>query len=412
MRKERIKLIFILSCLICSIGLSAQDNSGVKESIFQGTVKVKTSGRKFTFAYAKGDKVSVNMTERKDKKLKSLILTDLTGNKVWSKENISAVDEVISIPKDGVYSFEFKAKTLGSRDISFNVSRESGKDGWNICWERKRITSSSVLDYTVDSLVGYKEPVVSIQEMKLFDRYATQTVPMLDVSSQVLGQMGVHNSQAKGYSLAVDRSKIPSNAKLKNYVYTLSSKLGGATHWKIAEAAVMVGSMVLSPVGAFAANGAMSVIGPKPGNEPVQYFMSTRQSDIDAVKKMYSPSNTAKGATNSVANGINSASNFLFGKKAVGKKKIWGDGDLDYKQKGQVTDLFVSSRSFPKEKWFIIANLENTQAKNFKLSGYAIYYAPIYKSVKSEEYYYEAEVVKLDRSATKYSQEVVYQSIK
>ena len=248
------------------------------------------------------------------------------------------------------------------------------------------------------------------------DKYLYQNVEFYYLKKQILGQGGVHNSQAKGYSMNIDPNKVPKNGKLKGYTYSLSSKIGGAKHWAIADITVSVGALFLSPAASFAAHGAMALIGPQPGNEPVQYFLSNRQSDLKVVREIYSlynkgrkASNIAKDKAAAVARKI---SNAAANKILKTKVKYWTEGDLSFTQKGKVTNLLMYSATAPKNKWFIMGNPDIGQAKNVKLRGSAIYYAPTYKNLRVKEYFYGVKSEKLEKSKIQTSKTISYGSIK
>lgn len=370
--------------------------------VFQGMKKVNSVGKKLSYAFAKGDQVTIKFSTRKDKNLKHVKMADLKGTKVlWSINNVASGSYDVKISEEGVYTIEFLAKGMGSRDVTIDIVRKAGaKKVFNTAWMKYNSFTPREVTYSVDSMIGYKEPVKTQQEIKIFNKYYYQNVQLYKHSKQLLGQAGVHNSQAVSYPMAITKDKIPAGAKFKCYTYSLSSVLGGAKHWAIAEIAVSAGALFLSPVGAFAAHGAMGLIGPEPGNEPVQYFMSNSQRDLGIVKQIYSPSNEAKKGTNWVA-----------GKVGLDKKKVWSERDLSFNQKGKVTNLFVSSAHPPKASFFIMANPEYTQAKNTKMSGSAIFYAPTYRPVIANEFYYELQTVPVEKKALDYSKKEVYGTI-
>ena len=386
--------------------------------VFQGKQKIRSTGVKYSFAYAKGDKVVLKYTTNKNKKLKEVWFANAQGQKLWSQTKPTSLTKEFSINKEGVYTIGLFAKGMGARDTEIEIIRKQGSTKqYNTAWMVYKKYTPKEVKYTVDSMIGYKEPVITQDTFKVFDKYLYQNVELYSLSKQILGQAGIHNSQAKGYSMNIDPNKVPKSGKFKGYTYSLSSKIGGAKHWVIADVTVTVGALFLSPAGSFAAHGAMALIGPQPGNEPVQYFMSNRQSDIKIVREIYSPYNDGRKATNTVKDGIGS------GLKAIGlgkagnavkgtKVKSYNEGHLSFNQKGKVTNLLMYSATAPKNKWFIMANPEYTQAKNVKLKGSAIYYAPTYKNLKVKEYFYDAKTTKLEKSKIQTSKTISYGSIK
>ncbi len=384
--------------------------------VFQGQMAVTSAGYSLSYAFDKGDKVLIKFHTEKDKKLKSIVFKDLYGNNLWQQTKISTADKEININKEGVYTFSLIAKGMGTRDVTLNIIRKTDKL-YNTAWMKYSKYTSSEVKYSVDSMIGYNEPVISQKLIKVFDKYKYQNVKLFSFHKQILGQAGIHNSQAKGYATGLKPELAPKTGKLKGYTYSLSSVLGGAKHWAIADITVTVGAMFLTPAAGFAAHGAMALIGPQPGNEPVQYFISSRKSDIDIVREIYSPHNDARKATNTgkdlISSGLNTVGLDDAGDAVKGTKvKSYNEGHLDFNQKGKVTNMLVYSAKPPSYKWFIMANPEYTQAKNVKLEGSAIYYAPIYKNVNAKEYTYTVKTVPLEKITTKHTKSIRYGSIK
>lgn len=415
----------LLTLILCmSVILSAQEkidrgagaDGGIK--VFQGQVRINSSGRKFSFAYAQGDKIILKFTTHKDKKLKYVALTDSHNRKLWQKDNFASYDDAFTISKEDVYTFEFVAKGMGARDVTLEIIRmpQNPAQSFNTAWMKYPTYIGTEVNYTVDSMAGYKPAVVSEKELKIFDQYVYQDVEMYNKSTQVLGQAGIHNSQAKLFKMDLDPNKVPKNAKLKGYSYSVSSVLGGAKHWAIADITVSVGALFLSPAAGFAAHGAMALIGPQPGNEPVMYYISNRESDYGRVKEIFRPYNDGRKVTNAYKEGIGTVVGLInknAGNAVKGTKvHVRNEGDLDFNQKGKVTNMFMYSATPPINKWMIMANPEYTQAKNVKMKGSAIYYAPKFKKVKAKQYHYDLNIIPVEKTAMQYTKSVSWESIK
>lgn len=385
--------------------------------VFQGEMKIRSTGRKFSFAFAKGDKVLLKCTTEKDKKLKYVCFTNIRGSKLWEQYNPASFTKEINIKEEGVYTLELTAKGMGSRLATINIIRKPGitKD-FNTAWMKNNTYKGNEVKYSIDSVVGYKEPVITQDTLKVFDKYLYKNIEMVNYENQILAQMGIHNSQAKPFKLGLNPTKVPKNAKLKGYTYSLSSVMGGKKHWVIADVTVSVGAMFLSPVGAFAAHGAMALIGPQPGNEPIQYFLTDHESDLKVVREIYSPHNTGRKVTNVYKDGVSEVVGLFSGKakKAVKGTKVheYNEGELHFNQKGKVTNMLIYSATPPSKELMILANPDYTHAKNVKLKGSAIYYAPVYKNVKAEEKLYQLNTVPVEKTTTKYTRETTYGSIK
>lgn len=386
-------------------------------AVFQGKINVSTNGRTFSYAFAQGDVVQIKFTTYKEKKLNQARFHNEYGSNLWQDVKIASANQQISITKEGVYTLELDGRGLGGRDVTLDIIRKPGsKKDFNTAWMKYSSYKSEDVNYTVDSIIGYKQPVISVDTLKVFDKYLYQNIELVNYKSQILAQMGIHNSQAKPFQLGIDPNKVPKNGKLKGYTYSLSSVLGGAKHWKIADITVTVGAMFLTPAAGFAAHGAMALIGPQPGNQPVQYFLTDQESDLKVVREIYSPHNVARGVTNVYKDGVGELAGLFSGKakNAVKGTKVhvYNEGELHYNQKGKVTNMLIFSAQPPSKDLMILANPDFTQAKNIKLNGSAIYYAPKYNMVKAKQYYFDVEKVKLSKSTKKYTRTASYSSIK
>ncbi|WP_462319497.1 hypothetical protein [Marinilabilia sp.] len=387
-------LLFITGLLISMLGMAQQNTESV--FVFQGNIDVGNSGEKFSHYFAKGDQVEIEFSTEKDKDLKSVAFSKMNGEKLWDLEDKPSGNQKIQIKEEGVYTLKLEGKFLGSRLVRLDISRtpdSPAKRLLNTAWEMEQFYDSALVEYQIDSVIGgYNDTVVGIDTFEIFDRYLYQKIPAFDTEKQLLGQYGAHKSQAAAYRLKNEKvTSLPTkDAFFDHYYRTLNSKMGGKSHWDLARIGVTAGAMFLSPAGAFAANGAMGVVGPQPGNEPVQYFMSYDKSDINRVKEIYSPSGKAKNFVNMLAN-----------------KDQLNEGDLTFDQKGKVTNLYFKDSGWPASDWLIIANPDRAQAKNTKLSAGTVWGAPVYNRVMAEKTFYRLKKTKVNRSKMKYTRKSV-----
>jgi len=385
------KILLFVTCLLVS-GLSVAQQNIESVLVFQGNVKVGTSGETFSHYFAKGDQVKIDFSTEKDKDLKSGSLSQMNGGKLWSMEDKASGNAEVKIKEEGVYTLKFEGKFLGRRMVRLDISRKPASPDrrlLNTAWETAHFYDSTLVEYQIDSLLdGYNVSVVGMDTFEIFDRYLYQKIPAFDTEKQLLGQYGAHKSQAASYKLKTEKLMTPptEDAFFDHYYRTLNSKIGGKSHWDVARIGVTAGAMFLSPAGAFAANGAMGVMGPQPGNEPVQYFMSYNKSDINRVKEIYSPSGKAKNFVNMLAD-----------------KDQLNEGNLTFDQKGKVTNLYFKDGGYPGSEWLIIANPDRAQAKNTKLSAGAVWAAPTFSKVMAEETSFRVKKTKVDRSKMKYT---------
>ena len=220
--------------------------------------------------------------------------------------------------------------------------------------------------------------------------------------------------------MAINSSLVPKDAKFKCYNYSLNATLGGQKHWAIAELTSQIGgaaaSIFLTPAAGFAVHGSMALIGPSPNRAPVMYYMSNRESDIKTVGEMKSNTNKGKGAVNTVTGGVSKVVGLFSGSAANAVKNATkidtkGEGDLDFTQKGNVTNLFVTSAIPPTEKYFIMTNSYLAHAKNIHLSATALYYVPTFFTVKAQQEDYDLKTVQVQKEETKVTKTTTYVSI-
>jgi hypothetical protein len=395
----------------------AQDAKMMEEGIpiFQGHFKVKSQGRQYSFAFAKGAQIILKMHTDK-KEIDKANFGNSKGEVIWKTEDVENFSQTITIPYDDVYTIYVEGKGLWGREVYLEVLQKPGTEfSCNPAWTTQATYTTHNVSFRTDSALIHSPAIVTQKQLKLFDEYLYQNVEMYYEKTQILGQAGIHNSQAKGYSMSIDPNLVPRNGKLKGYCYSLSSTIGGAKHWVIADVTVSVGALFLSPAGSFAAHGAMAVVGPQPGNEPVQYFISDRKSDIEAVREIYSPHNDARKATNAGKKVIGNLVGKISDKAGDAVKgtrvKAWTEDDLSFDQKGKVTNMLIYTASPLENKWFIMANPEYTQAKNVKLRGSAIYYAPSYKMATAKQYQYNLQTMPVEKNVVATNRSVSYVSL-
>ncbi len=399
----------ILLMLLSVITGHAQSDMKV---LLTGEKKIKSKATEYTFFFSKGDKLTIQCATKNGKELSRASIKSTNGSTIFSKSKFSSLNEVVNIPNDGIYTVEFKAKGMGNRDSKYSISRNSGSTDNNIAFTKNNHYTKEQVTFTIDSMIGYKEPEKSLIDFSLFDKYYFQEVPVLSRSKQILGQAGIHNSQAACSQLYIDKTKVPANAKLKAFVYEFSSVLGGAKHWKIVDysttALSVVASAVLTPAAGFVISGSMAAIGPRPGSEPSQYFMSYKASDEAIVKRIYSFDKTQREARNAGAKVANTITQFVANKNVAKKVHVPSERELSFNEKGKVTRMSIVQAVAPEASYFIFANPESTQAKNTKLKATAIYYAPGYKKIQAEKRTYTLDVVPVEKTINKYTTNHTY----
>ncbi len=417
MTKHSYKILCFILCCISLNKITYSQNTFSKHVIFQGEKEINKTGKTYSFALDKGDEINITISIEKDKEIDGVLLTNINSKSViWHKNNISSINEIIKVPDESVYTLTIKGKG-GKKKITLDIIRVSGNEEfYNPAWTQNNTYSKDAVIYEVDTVIGYKEPTTSYKDIRLFNKYMYQKVDVFDYNDQILGQGGIHNSQAKIKPLSLNKALIPQNAKLKGYHYNVSSTIGGAKHWALADIGVSAASMVMSPAASFAAHGAMGLIGPQPGSEPIQYFMSNRESDLKVAQEIYSLYNSGREATNKAKDVIGDfAGHFSSSaeKSVKGTKvKEYNEGDMSFNEKGLVTNLSVTEALPPSAKYLLFGNPDIAQAKNLKLNAYAIYYKPTYYTLNAEQKYYEVLLQKITKTKIKYTKTSTLESIK
>lgn len=374
--------------------------------IYQGEIKIEKEGRKFSFAFAQGDKISLKISTEKNKNLEDVVFGSAL-NISFHKEKISTINEEMTIPSDDVYTLIIKGKKV----VSLDIRRKPGnKATCNPAWEKVNSYQEEVVNYSVDSAVGYNPPIISLVNMRVFNKYYYQNVSLGKYQDQVKGNVTPDGNDVKVLSLGTCGSTLH-GARLKCYTYSLNAVLGGQKHWEIAELAANIGGsaagIFLSPAAAFAIHGSMALIGPPPNKAPVMYYMTNDPNDISTLREIKNISNRAKKTYNQISNTITSG----LGINNKTAANIKTEGDMHFTQKGNVTNLFVSSALPPSEKYFLMTNSYLAHAKNVKFNATAFFYAPSFYNVQAEEAYYQLKMVQLQKRDIKVNKTSIFQSI-
>ena len=405
-------------CLIMCLGFLATlvlHAQSVTEGIpvFQGNIELDKDGRSFSYAFAQGDKVLLKVVTGKRKELRNIRITTLSGDVVWSKENTPSFEEEISLSREGVYTLSVEKKGLFNQTIGLDIFRKPGAVAdYNPAWTKHNRYKAEVVSFKVDTAVGYESAVQNEIDLKVFNKYLFQNISLYNFKDQVKGNLALDGNHVQGFPMGIDPNKVPKGAKFKCYTYSLNSVLGGQKHWAIAELAGQIGgtaaSIFLTPAAGFAVHGAMALVGPAPNKAPVMYYMSNRHSDIKTIGEMKSNTGKAKGAVNTYTNAVSSVIGLV--NKDAGKAvknatelDTKTEADLDYTQKGNITNLFVNSAIPPTEKYFIMTNSYLMHAKNIHLSATAMYYVPSFLTVKAKEEVFNLKKEQIEKTETKFS---------
>ncbi len=308
-----------------------------------------------------------------------------------------------------------------NQKVSVDIVRKSGSlADFNTAFRKHNMYFADEVNYQVDSAVGYLPAEFSMKEFKVFNKYYFENINLYQHRDQVKGNLALDGNHAKGFAMEIKPDLVPADAKFKSYTYSLNSVLGGQKHWAIAELTAQIGgtaaSIFLTPAAGFAVHGAMALVGPAPNKAPVMYYMSNRHSDIKTVGEIKSNFNKAANVSNMATGALATGLGFISGKAARAVRGATIDtkdeGDLDFTQKGNVTNLFVNSAIPPSEKYFIMTNSYLAHAKNIHLSATALYYFPTFFTVMAQEEDYKLRTIQVPKTETKHEKVTTLISIR
>ncbi|QIJ89371.1 hypothetical protein C7H62_1562 [Mesoflavibacter sp. HG96] len=116
------KQIYLLLLLFFTIQIKAETNPiNVADLNFRMSAM---STHQLAYGFAKGDKIIINYSEERGKKLKSIEVSEYKGTNVYSEFNVIDIDEKeLIIKKTGIYVFKFESTSLARRICKFKVDR-------------------------------------------------------------------------------------------------------------------------------------------------------------------------------------------------------------------------------------------------------------------------------------------------
>lgn len=116
------KQIYLLLLLFFTIQIKAETNPiNVADLNFKMSAM---STHQLAYGFAKGDKIIINYSEERGKKLKSIEVSEYKGTNVYSEFNVIDIDKKeLIIKKTGIYVFKFESTSLARRICKFKVDR-------------------------------------------------------------------------------------------------------------------------------------------------------------------------------------------------------------------------------------------------------------------------------------------------
>jgi hypothetical protein len=408
--------------MLCPAKSGASNTTNVDTPVFQGFVELNKDGRSFSYAFAAGDNVVIKIETEKKNELRNARLVSTNGEVIWSRDNTKTFSAEIPIIREGVYTFTVDKKGLFNQKVGIDIVRKSGSlADFNTAFRKHNIYLADEVKYQVDLAVGYQPAQYNMQEFKVFNKYYFENVNLYEHREQVKGNLAMDGNHARGFAMGIKPDLVPADAKFKCYTYSLNAVLGGQKHWAIAELTAQIGgaaaSIFLTPAAGFAVHGAMALVGPAPNKAPVLYYMSNRHSDIKTVGEIKSNTNKAANAANMATGALATGLGFVSGKAARAVRGATqvdtkDEGDLDFTQKGNVTNLFVTSAIPPSESYFIMTNSYLAHAKNIHLSATALYYFPTFFTVQAQQEEYKLSTVQVPKTETKHEKVTTLISIR
>ncbi|PWE00654.1 hypothetical protein [Marinilabilia rubra] len=366
-------LCFVVAVFLLSSTLKAQTT----QPVFKGRIQVSNTTHFLQYAFHKGDVVVLDVKTEK-RKLDFIKFLDQDGNVLGKKESFEELEGFeVQIPETGVYDFQIKGRGLSSRDTRVNISRKPGKSGkelFNPAFVKETVYDTTEVTYACDTVVGNLPAKFEEVELSVFDKYLYETRDFVDESFQLKGNLANDYSRHFNYKVAKEIDGV----KMKSFTYTITSKVGGAKHWKLASIGTSVGTMFVNPAAGYALNHMMGMMGPQAGGEPTMVAFSKNESDAAVIKKMADGKNRAKSAVSGLLNTVSGG--------AVGEKAEDTSGELKgVYQLSNATTHSGQHYGLMEDGTIILTNADPHKAKNVRLNISGIYYAPLYRKVKAKE---------------------------
>jgi hypothetical protein len=389
--------LYLLGCLFfIALGAQAQKT----QTIFRGYIEITNDTHVFQLGLHKGDLIMVDLETDKRKIDQFEVVTKKTRVVARRSKIEELEDYKFRIPESSVYDFKFTGRGLARRNALVTIKRQAGSDGpelMNPAFVKETLYDTTEVVYQCDTVVGTMPAVTEQVELELFDRYVYQTKEFLNESFQLKGSLSSDYERHFTY-------KVPEPAEglsHKGFSYTVTSKIGGEQHWKLAKIGVSVGAMFVNPAAGFAAEHMMDLMGPQPGGEPSLLMFSKYPEDAALVREMLSAQANIKNKGGELLHNVSGG--------RLGQSNSGVSGEFKgLFQLGAVTSQYGLHYNSLKECTLILGNYDPAKAKNVKLSLAAIQSAPLYRKVKSEQKIIKPELKKLDKKEISISSEIVY----
>ena len=384
-------LFVLVGVFLLSTVIGAQE----LQPVFKGKIDVKNKYHLLQFAFHKGDVVVIDI-ETDKRKLSKITLADQEENILTKKEKFKKLsNREVTIPETGVYDFRISGRGFAKRATTISISRKNDQDGlelFNPAFVKETLYDTTEVAYKCDTVIGDLPPVFEDTTLEVFDKYIYENREIIDESFQLKGNLA--SGHTKHYNF-----KIPDPAegeKMKSYTYTMTSTPGGAKHWSLASAGASVGGMFINPAAGYAMNHMMGMMGPQAGGEPTMFIFSQEESDADVIRKMTDSKGNIKNAVGGFLNDATGG--------AVGEKEDYGSQLEGIYQFTKSTNHYGQHLHLMDEGTIILANTDPHKAKNVNLNMGAIFYAPLFRTVKAEEKVINPEIKELDKLEKKVTQ--------
>jgi hypothetical protein len=158
------KQLYIIFLCLSSTFVNAQVESiNVADLNFRMTAM---STHQLAYGFAEGDKIIINYSEERGKKLKNFEVIAYQGPKMYSDFNVFTIEKKeITIQKTGIYIFNFENSSLARRICSFKVDRIPASENlisFNTTVRERTITDTT---YTVRQERYVKSEAYKVKEI-------------------------------------------------------------------------------------------------------------------------------------------------------------------------------------------------------------------------------------------------------
>ena len=162
--QKKMKQIYLLLLLVFSTQLKAEtDPINIADLNFKIAAM---STHHMAYGLAEGDKIIINYSEERGKKLKNFEILEYKASKLYSDFNVYTINEKeITIKKTGIYIFKFENSSLARRICNFKIDRLPASEdlaAFNTTVKQRILTDTT---YTVRQEEYVKSEAYKVKEI-------------------------------------------------------------------------------------------------------------------------------------------------------------------------------------------------------------------------------------------------------